>query len=70
MQGSTLGYAVVWEVGFWESHAGKNFWIYMIGPLLASCVAPAMYFALYGTTKAPMGKGGEAIDVANPNDRL
>lgn len=43
--------AVVWERGFWDGDAGEYFWVYFVGPFLASLVAPALYYALYGTLK-------------------
>ena len=34
--------------GFWTTEAGKHFYIYMIGPLLASIIAPLTALCLYG----------------------
>jgi len=41
--------AVVYEDGFWDGDAGKDFWIYIVGPFLASIVAPLTYGAMEGT---------------------
>ena len=43
--------AVVYHKDFWDSKAGENFWIYIVGPILAAIVAPVIYFAFYGTFK-------------------
>lgn len=43
--------AVVFEENFWDGDAGKAFWIYWVGPFLASFVGPLLYFALFGTVK-------------------
>ena len=47
----------MWEPGFWQSAAGKSFWIYMVGPLLASLAGPLTYLAMEGTVK-PGSAGG------------
>lgn len=49
--------AVVWEPGFWQSAAGKSFWIYIVGPFLASLAGPLTYLAMEGTVK-PGSAGG------------
>jgi len=41
--------AVVYEDGFWDSRAGENFWIYWVGPFLASFIAPLTYLVMEGT---------------------
>ena len=46
-QARTLG-AVIYQDGFWTTEAGKHFYIYMIGPLLASIIAPLIALCLYG----------------------
>lgn len=51
--------ATVYEKGFFDAgsdvggKAGDEhmFWIYIIAPLCASAVAPAIYYAMYGTVK-------------------
>ena len=65
--------AVVWEtaardgaVGFWKTYTGKCFWIYWIGPFVASLVAPAIYLGLFGTLQP--GNAGEHHD--NGDDRM
>ena len=40
---------MVWEKGFWDTDAGKEFWVYIVGPLVASIVAPLIYYGFYGT---------------------
>lgn len=49
--------AVVWEPGFWQSAAGKSFWIYFVGPFLASLAGPLTYLVMEGTVK-PGSAGG------------
>lgn len=50
--------AVVYEENFWDGHAGKNFWIYIVGPFLASLCGPLFYMVLEGTSAA--GASGDA----------
>lgn len=46
--------AVIWDTKFWDTRTGQggNFWIYIVGPFVASCVVPIWYFLMYGTVKA------------------
>ena len=57
--------AVVWEPGFWEGAAGKSFWIYIVGPFLASLAGPLTYLAMEGTVK-PGSAGGIHEDKVSP----
>ena len=50
--------AVIWQKGFWDTRAGENFWIYIVGPFLASAVVPLWYRCVYGTTQP--GSAGAA----------
>merc|ERR1719446_1721752 len=43
--------AVVWEENFWDGRAGKHFYIYMIGPCIASFIGPLIYKFFFGTFK-------------------
>lgn len=52
--------AVVWEPGFWDSHAGQNFWIYLAGPFLASFLAPLSFASLSGYMKAVAPEQGQS----------
>eukprot|EP00966_Prymnesium_polylepis_P290134 6702453-Prymnesium_polylepis.1 len=40
--------AVVYEDGFWDGHAGSNFWIYIVGPFVASITTPFVYGLMEG----------------------
>lgn len=46
-QARTLG-AVIYQTDFWTTEAGKHFYIYMLGPLIASLLAPLIALGLYG----------------------
>lgn len=41
--------AVVFEDNFWDGDAGKNFWIYLVGPLLGAFAGPFSYFVMEGS---------------------
>ena len=43
--------AAVYQQGFWDTRAGENFWVYMVGPLIASLLGPALYAGMYGAIK-------------------
>lgn len=32
---------------WWKGHTGKRFWIYLVGPFLASLIAPLTYYGMY-----------------------
>lgn len=40
--------AVVYHPNFWSTRAGASFWVYIVGPLLASLVGPALAWLAYG----------------------
>ena len=52
--------AVVYEEGFWDGRAGESFWVYIVGPLLASVFAPLTYLVMEGTIHP--GSAGHAKD--------
>lgn len=58
----------VWEsAAFWESPAGKGFWIYIVGPFFASLVAPWTYYSMYGghfSTPGGLDEKGAKVEPA------
>ena len=52
--------AVSLDDGFWDSRAGQNFWVYVVGPVLASLIAPALAWLLYGE-KAGLALPGSTV---------
>ena len=47
--------AVSLQDDFWDGRAGNHFWVYIVGPFLASLIGPALAWLLYGE------KGGLAL---------
>ena len=66
--------ATVWEdKDWWDGRTGDAYWIYMIGPLLASVVGPCCYAALYGTVSpgnAGKGKQGNDTSTTSQSDKV
>ena len=56
--GTVVG-AVAFESSEWWDAYGEDFWIWIVGPFLASLVGPLIYLSLYGTVK-PGSAGKEA----------
>ena len=46
--------AVCFQPSFWDSRAGKYFYIYVLGPMLASLLGPLLAWLVYGSTKSGM----------------
>lgn len=60
--------AVIFEKGFFEGSAGKALWIYLVGPFIASFLAPLTFYGMYPSelTKA-CSKEGKVVPAKNGN---
>eukprot|EP00037_Helgoeca_nana_P024637 m.263032 g.263032 ORF g.263032 m.263032 type:complete len:204 (+) comp26701_c0_seq1:104-715(+) len=47
-----LGGCIMEDRDFWDSHTSRAFWIYFVGPFVASLVAPIIHLGLYSHINA------------------